>query len=111
MAEPPHTRSHRQRRGEEEGHEDEQPVVTAPLVSVTHQYFKHQQQNVNGHCYQHGFEFHMRLTLRSVHVHVHTPKHRKKISLLDDPLFEETINNNNNTNHIINVYIYYTAFF
>lgn len=64
MSEAPDTRCYRDWRDEEERHEHEKPEVVSPCHAVAHQNLKHQQQHVESHSDQHGFELHTGLTLR-----------------------------------------------
>lgn len=61
MSKPPDTSCYRDRRHKEERHEDEKPEVVSSGHTVAHQHLKHQQQDVEPHCNQHGFELHTSL--------------------------------------------------
>lgn len=61
VSEPPDAGCYRNRRHEEEGHEDEEPEVVSSRHAVAHQHLEHQQQDVEPHCDQHGLELHTRL--------------------------------------------------
>lgn len=60
----PDTSCYRDGRNEKERHEDEEPEVVSSGHTVTHQHLEHQQQDVEAHCDQHGFELHTSLPFR-----------------------------------------------
>lgn len=66
MSKAPDTSCYRDGRDEEERHEDEKPEVVSPSHAVAHQHLEHQQQHVESHCDQHGFELHTGLPFRPV---------------------------------------------
>lgn len=51
---------------EEERHEHQQPEVGPPLHPVADQDFEHEQQQVDAHCDQHGFELHAGLPFGAI---------------------------------------------
>lgn len=66
MSKAPHAGSHGHGGDEEEWHEDQQPEVGPPLHPVADQDFEHEQQQVDAHGDQHGFELHAGLPLGAV---------------------------------------------
>lgn len=66
MPKAPHAGGHGHGGDEEEGHEDQQPEVGPPLHPVAHQDLEHEQQQVDAHSDQHGFELHAGLALGAV---------------------------------------------
>lgn len=62
MSEPPNAGCYGDGRHEEERHEDEEPEVVSSRHAVAHQHLEHQQQDVEAHRDQHGFELHAGLT-------------------------------------------------
>lgn len=66
MSKSPHAGSHGHRGYEEEWHEDQQPEVGPSLHPIADQDFEHEQQQMNAHSDQHGFELHAGLPLRAV---------------------------------------------
>lgn len=66
MPKAPHAGSHGYRRHEEERHEDQQPEVDPSLHPVADQDFEHEQEQVDAHGDQHGFELDAGLSLGAV---------------------------------------------
>lgn len=66
VSEAPHAGGHGHGGYEEEWHENQQPEVGPPLHSVAHQDFEHEQQQMDAHGDQHGFELHAGFPLCAV---------------------------------------------
>lgn len=66
MSKAPHAGSHGHRGYEEKWHEDQQPEVGPPLHPVADQDFEHEQEQVDAHSDQHGFELHAGLPFGAV---------------------------------------------